>query len=98
AGSERKYPTLPFRASPTAPACNPPALKMAINPRRSTAPLKQVPQASPPAPTVARDRWAAAVRHLRRVDPHLRAIIDRVGSCQLEPSPDRFGALVRSIV
>ena len=33
-----------------------------------------------------------------RVDPHLRAIIDRVGPCRLEPYPDRFAALVRSIV
>jgi DNA-3-methyladenine glycosylase II len=32
------------------------------------------------------------------VDPHLRAIIDRIGPCRLEPHPDRFGALVRSIV
>jgi DNA-3-methyladenine glycosylase II len=46
----------------------------------------------------ARNRWAAAVRHLRRVDPHLRAIIDRVGPCRLEPRPDRFGALVLSII
>ena len=44
------------------------------------------------------DRWAAAVRHLRKVDPHLRSIIDRVGPCVLEPHPDRFGALVRAIV
>jgi DNA-3-methyladenine glycosylase II len=47
---------------------------------------------------VARNRWAAAVRHLRQVDPHLRAIIDRVGPCGLEPHPDRFSALVRSII
>ena len=33
-----------------------------------------------------------------RVDPHLRAIIDRIGPCRLEPHPDRFGALVRSII
>jgi DNA-3-methyladenine glycosylase II len=46
----------------------------------------------------ARNRWAAAVRHLRRVDPHLRAIIDRIGPCRLEPHPDRFSALVRSII
>jgi DNA-3-methyladenine glycosylase II len=46
----------------------------------------------------ARYRWGPAVRHLRRVDPHLRAIIDRVGPCRLEPHTDRFGALVRSIV
>jgi DNA-3-methyladenine glycosylase II len=35
---------------------------------------------------------------LRRVDPHLRAIIDRIGPCRLEPHRDRFGALVRSII
>ena len=46
----------------------------------------------------ARNGWIAAVRHLRRVDPHLRAIIDRVGPCRLEPHPDRFSALVRSII
>ena len=44
------------------------------------------------------DRWAAAVKHLRRVDPHLKAIIDRIGPCRLEPHPDRFAALVRAIV
>jgi DNA-3-methyladenine glycosylase II len=38
------------------------------------------------------------VRHLRRVDPHLKTIIDRVGPCRLEPYPDRFSALVRSII
>jgi DNA-3-methyladenine glycosylase II len=48
--------------------------------------------------TKSSNRWAAAVKHLRRVDPHLRAIIDRVGPCRLEPHVDRFGALVRSIV
>jgi DNA-3-methyladenine glycosylase II len=45
-----------------------------------------------------RNRWISAVRHLRRADPHLRAIIDRIGPCRLQPYPDRFGALVRSIV
>jgi len=50
------------------------------------------------AHVAARNRWAAAVRHLRRVDPHLRAIIERVGPCRLEPHTDRFGALVRSII
>lgn len=49
-------------------------------------------------PNSAADPWAAAVRHLRRVDPHLRAIIDRIGPCRLEPHADRFGTLVRSIV
>jgi DNA-3-methyladenine glycosylase II len=50
------------------------------------------------APGRARNRWTAAVRHLRRVDPHLRAIIDRIGPCRLEPHADRFSALVRSII
>jgi DNA-3-methyladenine glycosylase II len=44
------------------------------------------------------NRWTAAVRHLRRVDPHMRTLIDRIGPCRLEPHPDRFSALVRSIV
>jgi DNA-3-methyladenine glycosylase II len=48
--------------------------------------------------TACSDRWAAAVKHLRRVDPHLKAIIDRIGPCRLEPHSDRFAALVRSIV
>ena len=51
-----------------------------------------------PIPAPAPNCWAPAVRHLRRVDPHLRAIIDRIGPCRLEPYPDRFGALVRSII
>jgi DNA-3-methyladenine glycosylase II len=53
-------------------------------------------QSSFPAPPP--DCWKAAVRHLRRVDPHLRSIINRVGPCLLAPRPDRFGALVRSII
>jgi DNA-3-methyladenine glycosylase II len=44
------------------------------------------------------DRWDAAVKHLRAVDPHLKAIIDRIGPCRLEAHPDRFAALVRSII
>lgn len=43
-------------------------------------------------------RWAAAIRHLRKTDPYLRAIIDRVGPCLLEPKTDRFGTLVRAII
>ena len=50
------------------------------------------------APSDPADRWARAVRHLRRVDPHLKAIIDRIGPCRLEPKPDRFGTLVRAII
>ena len=44
------------------------------------------------------DRWAEAVRHLRRVDPRLREVIKRIGPCLLTPRPDRFGTLVNSIV
>jgi DNA-3-methyladenine glycosylase II len=47
---------------------------------------------------VSSERWAAAVRHLREVDPHLKAIINRIGPCRLEPQPDRFASLVRSII
>ena len=51
-------------------------------------------------PTAAseQERWADAVRHLCRVDPHLRALIKRIGPCGLTPRPDRFGTLVNSIV
>jgi DNA-3-methyladenine glycosylase II len=62
----------------------------------SAIPSKRILTARPPVRP--RNRWASAVRHLRRVDPHLRAIIDRVGPCGLQPYPDRFSALVRSIV
>ena len=44
------------------------------------------------------DRWADAVKHLRRVDPQLREVIKRIGPCRLAPRPDRFGTLVNSIV
>jgi len=65
--------------------------------REPSAPDAKGAQPSSPA-RIARNRWSAAVRHLRRVDPHLRAIIDRIGPCRLEPHPDRFSALVRSII
>ena len=65
--------------------------------RQPSARAAKLARASSPR-TVARNRWAAAVRHLRRVDPHLRAIIDRIGPCRLEPHPHRFSALVRSII
>jgi DNA-3-methyladenine glycosylase II len=60
----------------------------------------RVRESEPITASVARPRyrWAAAIRHLRRVDPHLRAIIDRIGPCRLEPKLDRFGTLVRAIV
>lgn len=44
------------------------------------------------------ERWEDAVRHLHRVDPHLRSVIRRIGPCRLTPRPDRFGTLVNSIV
>ena len=37
-------------------------------------------------------------RHFRRHDPVLHAVAKRVGVCQLKPSRDRFGMLVRSII
>jgi len=44
------------------------------------------------------ERWADALKHLRQVDSHLRAVIKRIGPCGLTPRPDRFGTLVNSIV
>lgn len=63
--------------------------------RSSRAPKSEAKTGPAPRP---KDPWAAAVRHLRRVDPHLKAIIDRVGPCLLEPRTDRFGTLVRAII
>jgi DNA-3-methyladenine glycosylase II len=47
----------------------------------------------------------AAVAHLRRSDPVMAAVIEKVGACKLGhptdrggPAPDHYGALVRSIV
>ena len=41
-----------------------------------------------------------SIRHLKRVDPVLATVIDRVGPCRLEPRREgtHFDALVRSIV
>ncbi|AMV39084.1 DNA-3-methyladenine glycosylase family protein [Planctomyces sp. SH-PL62] len=44
------------------------------------------------------DPWTKAIRHLKKVDPHLKQIIGRVGPCSLSPREDRFGALVGAIV
>lgn len=43
---------------------------------------------------------ASAVRHLRKVDPRLAAVIERVGPCRLEARADgtHFDALARAIV
>src|SRR5689334_23834816 len=44
--------------------------------------------------------YESSIRHLRRIDPVLAAVIDRVGPCRLEPRQEgtHFDALVRSIV
>lgn len=42
--------------------------------------------------------FETARRHLRRRDPMLRTVIERVGPVRLKPKRDRFGALVRAIV
>lgn len=41
--------------------------------------------------------WSPAIAHLRRADPVLAAIIDRVGPCTLHPRRDYFVALCKSI-
>jgi DNA-3-methyladenine glycosylase II len=41
--------------------------------------------------------WSAAVRHLRKADPRLAAVIKRVGPCTLFPRPDPFASLCASI-
>jgi DNA-3-methyladenine glycosylase II len=41
--------------------------------------------------------WTPAVRHLRRVDPVLRRVIDRVGPCTLHPRRDYFVVLCKAI-
>lgn len=41
---------------------------------------------------------AAARKHLRRTDPVLRELVDRIGPCTLKPKRDRFATLVHSIV
>jgi DNA-3-methyladenine glycosylase II len=74
-----------------------PGLLMGNTTRRRSSRVRKSDAIAAPAAR-PRYRWAAAVRHLRRVDPHLRAIIDRVGPCRLEPKLDRFGTLVRAII
>src|SRR3954451_5805570 len=41
--------------------------------------------------------WAAARRHLARVDPVMKQIIARVGPCTLAPRRDHFVVLCKSI-
>src|SRR5208337_5463618 len=53
----------------------------AMREARKTPPA-QTPRRSPnrlPTATSEQERWADAVSHLRRVDPHLRALIKRIG-------------------
>ncbi len=44
-----------------------------------------------------RPDWREAERHLRRADPALRAVIDRVGPCTLSPRRDYFVVLCQAI-
>ena len=44
------------------------------------------------------DHLKLAVRHLRKVDPVMRRVIDHVGPCSLKCERDRFWMLVRSIL
>jgi len=43
-------------------------------------------------------RWTEALAHLQTADPRLTPVIRSVGPCQLRPTRDRFGTLVRAIV
>ncbi len=45
-----------------------------------------------------RERVQVAVRHLRKCDPVMREIIDRVGPCTLKLKRDRFALLAWSIL
>ena len=45
-----------------------------------------------------RYRWAPRCGICAGWTRTLRAIIDRIGPCRLEPKPDRFGTLVRAII
>ena len=44
--------------------------------------------------------YSAAIRHLKKCDPVLRAVIERVGKCELHLESERneFGALVDAII
>jgi DNA-3-methyladenine glycosylase II len=45
-----------------------------------------------------KDPYARARQHLRRNDPVMKRLIDRVGSCTLQTGGDLFEIMVRSIV
>jgi len=42
--------------------------------------------------------WSEAIDHLSRVDPKLRAVIERAGPCTLKPRGDCFIALCKAII
>jgi DNA-3-methyladenine glycosylase II len=44
------------------------------------------------------DPWRLACDHLRSLDPHWAARIDRIGPCRLRPIRDRFGTLASAII
>ena len=48
-------------------------------------------------PPAKRPNWSAALRHLRRSDPVLGRVIERVGPCTLFPRRDYFVALCQAI-
>src|SRR5262245_66614286 len=48
--------------------------------------------------TAESEVFRKARRHLSRRDPVLRRLIAAVGACSLRYEPDRFAALVRSII
>jgi DNA-3-methyladenine glycosylase II len=48
--------------------------------------------------TVLRQTYLKARRHLSRRDPILKDVIRPIGICTLNPDPDRFGILARSII
>src|SRR5436190_312555 len=45
----------------------------------------------------SRPDWTPAMRHLRRVDPVLARVIERVGPCTLHPRRDYFVVLCKAI-
>src|SRR3712207_9468874 len=45
----------------------------------------------------SRPDWTDAARHLSRVDPALRRVIERVGPCTLAPRRDYFVVLCKAI-
>lgn len=47
--------------------------------------------------TETNSKWAEGARHLARVDPVMKAVIKRVGPCNLNPRRDYFVVLCQSI-